>query len=292
VQRVLRAALRKQPADDLLAERLHEAIGDALLRSSREEEECAPSARTSWLRSFAYAASPQASHALGYIDFCSSADDLLADGTGGTAWAAGVAAAELALSQPSLFAGKRVLELGCGVGLVGLALSRSATPPSHVLLTDGNAAAASNARRNLGVDGASSTEVIELAWEEVSAEFAASLAPQVILAADVIYDPTSISALCAALSHFLKQPAGELALVFVTPRQPASLALFLENCGAFGMMADDATEDFLPCGVLIPHLPALVEEERRRVRIYRLTAEPAPITFARSLSLFTVVEST
>lgn len=103
--------------------------------------------------------------------------DLLAGGTGCHEWEAGLFLAEWVLSNPAMFqgqhsssvctqrpgvhsqqaslkqllcAGKACLELGCGTGAVGVALSRVAAGP--IWLTDGNADALENCARNLGVN--------------------------------------------------------------------------------------------------------------------------------------------
>lgn len=49
------------------------------------------------------------------------------------------------------FAGKFCIELGCGTGMVGVALARAGASP--LLLTDGNAEAVGNCRRNLALNG-------------------------------------------------------------------------------------------------------------------------------------------
>jgi predicted nicotinamide N-methyase len=53
---------------------------------------------------------------------------------GTSVWEAGIALSEHIQSHPSLVNGKRILELGSGTGIVGLAAFQSGA--SHVLLTD------------------------------------------------------------------------------------------------------------------------------------------------------------
>lgn len=261
--------------DPPLFEELHEALGDALLRCAEAKGagDSEPGQRELWMRSFSYAP-PGAAEELGRLWARSAADDLLAHGTGAWPWAAGVSAAELALSRPDLFADRRVLELGCGCGLAGVALALAQPPPASVTLTDANAAAVANARRNLEANGARA-EVLELAWEEVTPARAAALRPSVVIAADVIYDPEAIPALVCALRNLLSAAEGDaFALILVTPRRPASQAAFLETCAASHLSVQDATEELLHGGGAMPvgfeHLPAAVAEERRRVRAYRL----------------------
>ena len=56
------------------------------------------------------------------------------------------------LTHPSISAGQRVLELGCGAGLLGVILHRAEA--AAVCLTDGDAQALHNCRHNLHINGA------------------------------------------------------------------------------------------------------------------------------------------
>ncbi|KAL4447665.1 hypothetical protein ABPG75_004884 [Micractinium tetrahymenae] len=72
-------------------------------------------------------------------------------GTGCHEWEAGFFLAEWVLSHHELVAGRCCLEVGCGAGMVGVALHRAGA--SHVILTDGNPEAVANCRRNLALNG-------------------------------------------------------------------------------------------------------------------------------------------
>ena len=74
------------------------------------------------------------------------------------------------------------MELGCGSGLVGLCLHLAAAQP--VLLTDGNETALANCMHNLMQNGADAVRTSVLDWDSQC-----TLRPQVVLAADVLYDP-------------------------------------------------------------------------------------------------------
>lgn len=56
------------------------------------------------------------------------------------------------LTHPPISAGQRVLELGCGAGLLGVILHRA--DAAAVCLTDGDAQALHNCRHNLHINGA------------------------------------------------------------------------------------------------------------------------------------------
>ncbi|KAL3160989.1 hypothetical protein ABBQ38_009378 [Trebouxia sp. C0009 RCD-2024] len=119
--------------------------------------------------------------------------NLFEGATGCHEWEAGFMLAEFVLSNAGLFRGQECLELGCGAGVVGVALSRVGAAVVH--LTDGNAAAVDNCRHNLAINHCTSSpdnamansqvvEVTQMQWEEPC-----GLQPDIVLAADVLYDP-------------------------------------------------------------------------------------------------------
>ena len=93
--------------------------------------------------------------------------ETMEDGTGLRVYTGGTVALELFLSKPFRAAveGSRVVELGCGVGAIGIALSRVARA-RFVLLTDGSEACVSLARTNLQANGIAEKEasVEHLRW--------------------------------------------------------------------------------------------------------------------------------
>ena len=93
--------------------------------------------------------------------------------------------------------GRRVIELGCGLGAPGLAAARAG---AHVLLTDGEddalALALANARR-----AGLTVAVRRLRWGEVPAELRGGF--DVVLGADVTYDPRERGPLLATIDALL-----------------------------------------------------------------------------------------
>jgi predicted nicotinamide N-methyase len=128
------------------------------------------------------------------------------------------------LSREDL-AGRRVVELGCGVGLPAIvALARGA----EVLATDHYEAAldfaAHNARLNTGRDLATAL----LDWHAPVTE-AKDLGPfDLVLAADVLYETRNAPALAALIPRLLA-PGGEVLLA--DPRRPAAPAFLGEMEG-------------------------------------------------------------
>lgn len=112
------------------------------------------------------------------------------------AWAAGQGLARYLLANPEYVKGKRVLDFGCGSGLVGIAAAKAGAASVVACDTDPLALIASrqNAQRN-GVE-------LELVsdWQEYQGEF------DCLLAADVLYDLTSagdLSKQCAEIPCWL-----------------------------------------------------------------------------------------
>ncbi|PRW60868.1 methyltransferase family [Chlorella sorokiniana] len=77
--------------------------------------------------------------------------NLLEGGTGCHEWEAGFYLSEWVLNKPTLVAGRVCLEIGCGAGMVGVALHRAGA--AHVLCTDGDAQTVANCRFNLQLNG-------------------------------------------------------------------------------------------------------------------------------------------
>lgn len=154
-------------------------------------------------------------------------------------------------------AGLRVLELGCGLGLVGLAAALVGA--SDVVLTDSAEASVQCAMANAQLNGLQGcVRSSQLDWEcfaTAEGGQAACLAagmggtdvgdpgwwPDVILAADVCYSETMGSSLLEALSHILaKSPAH--ARAFVLNGWPnRGLARFEALVGARELLASQAS---------------------------------------------------
>jgi len=122
---------------------------------------------------------------------------------GSTLWPAAVALSEALVREPALVQGKRVLELGCGLGLVAVVAAKLG---AQVTASDGhpdmNDALVQNAKLN------------QVQVDYVQYDWAKGAAPQpfpVVLASDVLYETHACTLLADALAQTLSP--GGVALV-------------------------------------------------------------------------------
>ena len=147
-------------------------------------------------------------------------------GTGCHEWHAGFYLAELAATHPKILDGRRVLELGAGVGLAATVMARgtseSSSPregcrgvPSRLILTDADADALVNLTGNLAANDVAVGEekdtnpiddnrtkqnavhvtTARLDWEDFDVDTLRGYRPDLIVASDVLYDPLNITPL-------------------------------------------------------------------------------------------------
>lgn len=111
------------------------------------------------------------------------------------AWAGGQALARYVLDNPAQVAGRRVLDLGSGSGLVAVAakLARAAA----VLAADVDVFAAAAIRRN----AAANRVTLDVTREDLLAKPALDGAADVVLAADIFYERDMASRATALLEH-------------------------------------------------------------------------------------------
>lgn len=165
----------------------------------------------------------------------------ISDGTTGLhTWQAAGALAEWAIASAALLRGRRIVELGAGTGLTGLVVAAMCAP-QRLTLTDGNARVCellrSNVEVNRGGDGGDGTvRVLELDWERVAESGVladAASRPDVILAADVVYDATLFGPLCTALDALFGDRSECCAYVAATVRNAVTLTQFLDRLGEY-----------------------------------------------------------
>ncbi len=115
-------------------------------------------------------------------------------------WHAAIGLAEYVLASADIGPGVEVLELGCGLGLSGIAAGKKG---ARVLLTDYLSEALELAEllwwENLGTPA----HCQRLDWRQIDP----ALQPDFVLAADVAYEERNFGPLLEAFSHFTQQGA-------------------------------------------------------------------------------------
>ncbi|KAI1793145.1 hypothetical protein LXA43DRAFT_1003064 [Ganoderma leucocontextum] len=160
--------------------------------------------------------------------------------TGLRTWSASLVLGQHLLSRPELVAGKRVLELGCGVGFLGIIIgsiqtSENSLYPSSLWLTDVNEPVLHRCELNLRLLCNKSYKHPDLNVELVDwsdaidpgrlpplRAFFRKARPDVILGADLSYDPSTIPMLVNVLSVGMEVEDGG-------PGPTAYLALAVRN---------------------------------------------------------------
>ena len=180
-------------------------------------------------------------------------------GAGDVVWPASVALARLLAHVPSFSAEQRVLELGCGLGAVGLAAGTAGA--ATVLLTDREApllALAAQAADANGLAGVVSTATLEWDADEAALRSAIGDEPfDLVVGADLLYDDGAARMLAALLAQLLDptasalMPAETAAAAFAQParallsdpKQRNHRAAFTQACAEEGL---DVSDDALP----------------------------------------------
>lgn len=151
---------------------------------------------------------------------------LIAHGTTGLhTWPAALALAELAAAQPQLLRGRRLVELGAGPGLAGLAVAKVAAPRS-LLLTDCHEAVMALLARNIyrNVEHSQDEDGTDLSAGFVHSCDGGHLVPvelapllwglaqdrvllddtDMLIGSDLVYDPDLLPGLVDTLAYFLR----------------------------------------------------------------------------------------
>lgn len=119
-----------------------------------------------------------------------------------TLWPSGAALARAVAAEPRRVAGRRVIELGCGLGVPSLAAARAG---ADVLATDASPAAVVFARLNLRRSGAGG----EAAVLDMTSPGDPAGPFDVVLGADVVYDRRNVAPLLELIPSLLA-PGGEV----------------------------------------------------------------------------------
>lgn len=142
--------------------------------------------------------------------------------------------AEYCIDYKAWFENTTILELGAGVGLLGITLKLKCRP-AQIYLTDCHETVLETLKNNvaLNFDDTSDITVLNLPWEEITAEKCATLGQiDIIVASDVVYDPQLFHPLADAIRCFLLAGA-HFAYLACTKRDATTLKEFWKILSMF-----------------------------------------------------------
>ncbi|KAM6407836.1 protein-lysine N-methyltransferase EEF2KMT [Rhynochetos jubatus] len=183
--------------------------------------------------------------------------------TGLVTWDAALHLTEWAIENSAVFRDRTVLELGSGIGFTGIAVCKTCDPKMYVF-SDHHPGVLKQLTENIrlngfvlepqatrhiqteprGQEGDTTNRqnpkliVAELDWGAVTAKELSDLQPDVVIAADVVYDPEAISALIGVLQKLSPSRAGSKppeAYIALTIRNPDTYHLFQAELGKVGI---------------------------------------------------------
>ncbi|XP_074052432.1 protein-lysine N-methyltransferase EEF2KMT [Macrotis lagotis] len=178
--------------------------------------------------------------------------------TGLVTWDAALYLAEWAIENPGAFTNRTVLELGSGVGFTGLAICKMCSPKAYIF-SDCHSQVLQQLRGNILLNGfllkteattllqpSVSTQIspkptvmaVQLDWDLVTTDQLCDFQPEVIIAADVLYDPEIILSLIGVLQKLsacqADQKSPEVYIAF-TIRDPDTYQLFKMELSKVGI---------------------------------------------------------
>jgi predicted nicotinamide N-methyase len=164
-------------------------------------------------------------------------------GAGDVVWPASLALARLLAHCPSFSSGRRVLELGAGLGLAGSACASAGA--AAVLFADRDAetlalaarSAALNAPQLAAAPGGIATRVAD--WSDAS-QWADAASFDFVVGSDILYDASSVAPVSALLARVLKAPGAEGQLrraMLADAPQRLHRDAFVAACAAHGLTA-------------------------------------------------------
>ncbi|KAF8105490.1 hypothetical protein N665_0157s0073 [Sinapis alba] len=227
--------------------------------------------------------------------------NMLEGDTGCSIWPSSLFLSEFVLSYPELFTDKSCFEVGSGVGLVGICLAH--VKAKKVILTDGDLLTLSNMKLNLernhlnyedellkqhGEDE-STVKCIHLPWETATDSEVSEYRPDIVLGADVIYDPSCFPHLLRVLVALLRRPTktdnGSLEIEnrATTPQGSspavAYIASVIRNADTFNafltlvdqmnLSITDLTKELKPPYELLPYMHSY---DRSSVRLFSISS--------------------
>jgi 2-polyprenyl-3-methyl-5-hydroxy-6-metoxy-1,4-benzoquinol methylase len=174
-------------------------------------------------------------------------------------WPAGLVLAELVAGEfAAQIAGRTVLELGCGLGAVGLSAAKVG---GIVTLTDREPEALELAQ-NIAAENSLAIETCLLEWSRVPEALVGRF--DVVLGADIMYDPAQLTPMLGAL-HTLLAPTGHAWISDADRVDPSAFETSAQRAGLTVQRWCTVVEP--------PVVPTSDDSHRQPVHIYRLHKE-------------------
>lgn len=218
--------------------------------------------------------------------------------TGTVEWQAGLFLAEWAIAHPQRMAGRRILELGSGIGVAGIAIAKYCQPAA-VCLTDGFWPVLENLLHNVSVNVGTGTgpgqddkrrddgdcslasdavSVAELNWQDgrltylsLDGQPAAAALPlegyDFLVGADLVYDLDAVEHLVGLLSRLLAPPASPACLLALTYRSDTTFQFLLVQLAAYSV-SYEYEQTTAEAHASTPHL--FMHYDRSAVRFMRI----------------------
>ncbi|KAK4795397.1 hypothetical protein SAY86_013391 [Trapa natans] len=220
--------------------------------------------------------------------------NMLEGDTGCSIWPSSLFLAEYILSYPQVFSKKSCFELGSGVGLVGICLAHAKA--NEVILSDGDLSTLANMKLNLNLNNLnlddnhefeylksqSSVKCLHLPWESAAETELLALNPDIILGADIIYNPSCLPDLVRVLSTLLhheksRSPFEDMS----SPKEHpvAYISSVIRNTETFdrflGLLeaANLAIVDLTPACQPLSLLPYMQSYNRSTIRFFMLSGK-------------------
>ncbi|KAI8420680.1 hypothetical protein MSG28_007910 [Choristoneura fumiferana] len=164
--------------------------------------------------------------------------------TGMRTWEAALTLADWALSNKDVFAHKKVVELGSGVGFTGITIAKECNLES-IVLTDCHNDVLKTIKRNIEInfpklnnsddaqpDAVSNIDVMMLDWNDAE-DLKNNLVPDILIGADIVYDPSILQPLCNVIKSFFDK--NDLLEVYIASmiRNVDTFNSFLEALGKY-----------------------------------------------------------
>lgn len=178
------------------------------------------------------------------------------------AWPAGLVLAELVATRwAAELAGKRVLELGCGLGAVGLVAAKLG---AQVTLADREPEALAQAAAIAEHNGLTvATQLLE--WGRVPEAMTASF--ELVLGADIMYDPAQLTPMLGAVQSLLARHG----VAYLADPDRADREALAASARTAGLALEHLLTVSDP-----PSVPTSDESHKQPVHIYRLSAAAGP----------------